>query len=102
MIIPRWSTIGLFTLVVIHFIVTWLRAKKTGESLREAVLPAALLAVAVMIVFVRGFFDDLAIWIDAPILTLCSLIILFLVGLTVVRSWRYVTDSWRLEGEKDN
>jgi hypothetical protein len=101
MIIPHWSTIGLFVVVVIQFILSWLKAKKTGKNLREAVLSEALIAGAVTIILVRAFFGDLPVWIDAPILIVCSLIILFLVGLAAVRLKRFAKDAWRLEGERD-
>lgn len=101
MIIPRWSTIGLFVLVVVQFILSWLQAKKTGRNFREAVLPSALIAGAVLIIFVREFFGDLPVWIDTPIAILCSLIILFLVGLAVVRVKRYAKEAWRLEDKRN-
>ncbi len=101
MINPRWSTIGVFVMVVIQFILSWLQAKKTGKSFREAVLPAALIAGAVSIIFVREFFGDLPVWVDAPITILCSLIILFVVGLAVVRLKRYLKEAWRLEDKRD-
>lgn len=100
MINPRWSTIGVFVMVVIQFILSWLQAKKTGKSVREAVLPAALIAVAVSIILVREFFGDLPVWVDAPITILCSLIILFVVGLAVVRLKRYVKRSLAAGGQK--
>lgn len=99
--IPDWSTIGVFVMVVIQFILSWLLAKKTGKNRRGAVLPAALIAGAVSIIFVREFFGDLPVWIDAPIAIVCSLIILFLAGLAAVRLKRFVKDAWRLEGERD-
>ena len=55
MTIPRWSTIGLFAAVVMQLILSWLQAKKTGRSFREAVLPSALLASGVSIIFLREF-----------------------------------------------
>jgi uncharacterized membrane protein YoaK (UPF0700 family) len=101
MTIPRWSTIGLFVGLVMQFILSWLQAKKTGKSFREAVLPSALMAGAFSIIFAREFFGDLPIWIDAPIAILFSLIILFVVGLAAVRLKRYLKEAWRLEDKKD-
>src|SRR5437868_13220238 len=101
MIIPRWSTIGLFLVVVMQFILMWLQAKKTGKNLREAVLPSALLAGTVSIIFVREFFRDLPLWIDAPIAILCSLIMLFVLGLWLAQLKRYLKGAWRLEDKTD-
>jgi uncharacterized membrane protein len=101
MLIPRWSTIGLFALLVMQFILSWLQAKKTGKSFREAVLPTALIAGAVSIIFVRESFGDLPVWIDAPIAILCCLIILCLASLAVIRFRSFVKEAWRLEDKKD-
>jgi uncharacterized membrane protein YoaK (UPF0700 family) len=101
MIIPRWSTIGLFLMLVIQPLLFWLQAKKTGKHLREAVLPNALMAGAVSIIFVREFFGDLPVWIEAPLVILCSLMILFVVGLAAVRLKRYLKEAWRLEDKND-
>jgi protein-S-isoprenylcysteine O-methyltransferase Ste14 len=101
MTIPRWTTIGLFVGLVMQFVLSWLQAKKTGKSFREAVLPNALLAVAFSIIFAREFFPDVPMWIEVPILILLSLIILFIVGLAAVRLTRYLKDSWRLEDKND-
>jgi protein-S-isoprenylcysteine O-methyltransferase Ste14 len=101
MIIPRWSTIGLFVVVVMQFTLSWLHAKKTGKTFREAVLPSALLAVSVSIIFARECFGDLPLWIDAPIAILSSLIILAVAGLAAVEVKRYLKDAWRLENKKD-
>lgn len=102
MTIPRWSTVGVFVVLVIQFILSWLRATKTGKSFRAAVLPDALIALAVSMLFVRAFFGDLPVWIDAPIAFICGLVILFLIALAAVRLKRYVTEAWRLEGKTDH
>ncbi len=101
MTIPRWSTIAFFVVVVMQFILLWLQAKKTGKDFREAVLPSALLAGTVSIIFVREFFRDLPLWIDAPLVILCFLVILIVLGLWLVRVKRYLKDAWRLEDKTD-
>ena len=99
--IPRWSTIGLFVGLVVLFALSWLRAKKTGESFRAAVLPNVLMAGAGSIFFVREFFGDLPLWIDAPMLILCWLMILIVLGLGLVRFKRFLKEAWSLEAKKD-
>jgi peptidoglycan/LPS O-acetylase OafA/YrhL len=94
---PRWSTIGLFVFFVIQLIMSWFQARRTGKSFRAAVLPNALMAGALSIIFVREFFGDLPLWIDAPILILCCLIILVYVGLGLVRLERYLKEAWSLK-----
>ncbi len=101
MTIPRWSTIAFFVLVQMQFILSWLQATKTNKSFREAVLPNALLAAAFSIIFIREFFGDFPIWIDAPFALALSLIILFGIGLAAVRLKRYLKEAWRLEDGKD-
>ena len=101
MTIPDWSTIGLFIGPVVLFTLSWLRSRETGKSFRAAVLPYALLVAAGSIFFVRGFFGDLPLWIDAPIVVLCSLIILILLGLGLFRLKRHLQGAWRLEDKKD-
>jgi len=97
MTIPRWTTIGMFAFGVMHFILTWLQSRKTGTSYREKVLPAALFAGAVSIIFVREFFGDTPRWFDIPIMILLSSIILWLFGLWAVRLSRHLKESWRLQ-----
>jgi len=104
MTIPRWTTIVLFAGVVMNFIMTWLQAKKTGTSFRESVLPSALVAGAVSIIFVReviGDIGDRPRWIDIPFLILLSSIISYLLGLSAVRLTRFLRESWRLD-DKEN
>jgi hypothetical protein len=101
MTIPGWSTIGLFLTLVVQFVLSWDHAKKTGKSFREAVLPGALIAGGCSIPFAREFFGNLPVWIDAPLVILYSLIILFALGLLLVRLNRYLKDAWRLEDKKD-
>ena len=101
MIIPRWSTTGLFIALVMQFILSWLQAKKTGKSFRGAVLPNALAAGAVCIIFVCEFFGDLPILLAAPVTSLCLLLLLMAVGLWLVQLTRYLKEAWRLEGEGD-
>ena len=101
MIIPRWSTIGLFFGLVLHFILSWRQARKSGKSFRDAVLLNALLAAVFLIIFIRGFFGDFPLWIDAPITLLLALIILFSIGLATVRLSRHLKAAWRLEDKKD-
>jgi hypothetical protein len=97
MTIPRWSTIGLFVCVGMQLILTWLQSRKTRTNYRKSVLPAALLAGAVSIIFVREFFDDNPRWFDIPVAILLSSILLWLLGLSAVRLTRYLKESWRLE-----
>ena len=97
MTIPPWTTIGMFAGVNLNFILTWLHSKKTGKGIRESVLPAALAAGAVSIIFVREFFGDAPLWIDVPAMILLSSILLWLVGLSAVRLTRYLKEGWRLE-----
>jgi len=101
MTIPRWSTIGLFAALVLQFILSWVQAKKTGISFRDAVLPSALIAGGVSIILAREFFGDLPVWIEAPLAILCSLLILFALGLLLVRLKRYLKGAWRLEDKTD-
>ncbi len=101
MTIPRLTTIVLFVALVVRFILSWIQARKTGKSFRGAVLPNALMAGAVSIILVREFFGDLPVWIDAPILILCFLLILIALGLWLVRLKRFLKESWRLEDQKD-
>ena len=95
--IPRWTTIGIFAGVILQFILRWLQSKKTGKGIRESVLPAALLAGAFSIIFVREFFGDTPLWIDVPAVILLSSILLWLLGLSAVRLTRYLKEGWRLE-----
>jgi hypothetical protein len=101
MIIPRWSTIGIFVVLVVQFIVLWLQAKKTGKSFRAALLPGALVIGAVSIILVRELFGDLPVWIEAPLVILCLLLILIALALFMVRLTRFLKESWRLEDKKD-
>lgn len=97
MTVPGWSTIGLFVASVFLFISSWVQARKRGKSFRSAVLPNALLAGAVSIIFAREFFADLPIWIDAPLAIVVCLVILIGLGLLLLRLRRYLVASWRVE-----
>ena len=99
--IPRWSTIGLVVGIVLQFVLAWLQAKKTGKRSRESVLPKALMAGALSIMFVREFFGEIPVWIEAPIAVLCFLMILFALGFWLVQLKRHLKDAWRLEDESD-
>jgi hypothetical protein len=101
MIIPHWSTIALSVALVVQFILSWLQAKKTGRSFREAVLPNALMAGGVSIILVREFFGDLPAWGDAPAAILCLLLILIALVLWLVQLKRYLKEAWRLEDKRD-
>ena len=101
MTIPRWSTIGLFVALLLQFILSWVQAKTTGKSFREAVLPSALIAGGVSITFAREFFGDLPVWIEAPLVILCSLLILMALALLLLRLKRYLKAAWRLEDKND-
>ena len=99
--IPRWSTIVVFVLIVIQLIRSWFQARRTGKSFRAAVLPDALIAGIISIIFVREFFGDRPLWIDLPIVILCSLIILTVLGLGLVRLKRFLKEAWSLEDKKN-
>lgn len=101
MIIPRWSTIGLFVTLVTQFVLAWLQVRKTGKGFQGTVLPNALAAGAVSIIFAREFFGDLPAWLDAPITILCLLLMVMAVGLWLVRFRLYLKEAWRLEGKGD-
>ena len=101
MTIPRWSTIGLFALLLMQVIVSWLLAKKRGKSFRGALLPTALMAGAISIAFAREFFVDLPVYIDVILVILCCLLILIALGLWLVQLKRYLKESWRLEDKTD-
>jgi hypothetical protein len=100
MFIPRWSTIGLFVLLMIQFVLALAHAKKTARSFREAVLPNALVAAAISIVFAREFFGDLTPWVEAPLAILCLLLILIALGLWLAQLRRYLNGLWTTGGPK--
>ena len=97
MLIPRWSTIGLFVLIVIQFAMSWFQARRTRKTFRGAVLPNALMAGAFSIILVREFFADQPLWIDAPLVILCWLIILIVLGVGLVSLKRFLKEAWSLE-----
>jgi hypothetical protein len=101
MIIPRWSTIGLFAGLLMQVIVSWLLAKKRGKGFRGSFLPTALMAGAISIAFAREFFVVLPVYIEVILVTLCSLLILISLGLWLVQLKRYLKDAWRLEDKTD-
>ena len=100
MTIPRLSTIGLFVALVTQFVLAWVQAKKTGKSLREAVLPNALVAAAISILFAREFFGDLTPWVEGPLAILCLLLIVIALALWLVQLKRYLKDAWKAGGPK--
>lgn len=89
MVVPRWGTIGLFVSIIVQFILSWARAKKTEKSFRAAVLPSALMAIAVSMIFVRFFFEEVPVWVDAPLLIFCFLLISIVLALWIVQFRRY-------------
>lgn len=97
----RWSTIGLFVVILIQFSLSWARAKKTGKSFRSAVLPSALMAGLTSIVLARAFFDALPLWIDATLVILVSLVLLIVLALLLVQLRRYLATAWWLERKSD-
>ena len=101
MIIPRWSTIGLFALLLMQVIVSWLLAKKKGKSFRGSLLPTAMMAGAISIAFVREFFVVLPVYIDVILVILCWLLILIALGLWLVQLKRYLKEARRLEDKTD-
>jgi len=101
MTIPRWSTIGLFALLLMQVIVSWLQAKKSGNGFRGSLLPTALMAGAISIAFAREFFVALPVYIDAILVILCWLLILIALGLWLFQLKRYVKEAWRLEDKPD-
>jgi hypothetical protein len=101
MTIPRWSTIGLFALLLMQVILSWLQAKKRGKGFRGALVPTALMAGAISIAFAREFFVDLPVYIDVILVILCWLLILIALGFWLVQLKRYLKESWRLEDKTD-
>jgi len=102
--IPPWSTTGLFVCLVIQIITFWLIAKKRGKSIREAVLPSALLAGGVLVIFLRELFANVPHWLDVALGIVGSLIILLVLGLWLIRLKGFVSflkDVWRLEDKTD-
>jgi len=101
MTIPRWSTIGLFALLLMQVIVSWRQAKKSGKGFRGSLLPTALMAGAISIAFAREFYIHLPVYIDVILVILCWLLILIALGLWLVQLKLYLKDSWRLEDKTD-
>ena len=100
MTIPRWSTIGLFALLLMQVILSWLQAKR-GKGFRGSLLPTALMAGAISIAFAREFFVVLPVYIDVILVTLCWLLILIALGLWLVQLKRHLKESRRLEDKTD-
>ena len=94
---PRWTTVVLLAAAVMQSILAWLQSRKTGKSRRETVLPSALFAGAMSIIFVRELFGDTPRWFDVPVAILLWSILLWLFGLWAVRLSRHLKESWRLE-----
>ena len=61
---------------------------------------AASFAIAVTIIFVRSFFEDAPLWIDAPLVILCLVLAAIGFGLWIVWFKRYIRNAWRLDPEK--
>ncbi len=101
MIIPRWSTIGLFALLLMQVIVSWLQANKSGKGFRGSLLPTGLMSGAISIAFAREFFVVLPVYIDVILMILCWLLILISLGLWLAQLKRYMKDSLRLEDKTD-
>jgi Kef-type K+ transport system membrane component KefB len=57
-ILPKWTTFVIIAAFLVQFVLTWLQAKRSGKRFRSAVLPNALMAVAMSIVFARELFKD--------------------------------------------
>jgi hypothetical protein len=101
MTIPRWSTIGLFVVLVMQFVLAWIQARTTGKSFRAGVLPNALIAGAISIAFARELFVEFPVWIDRTLAILCWLLILMALVLWLVRLKRHLKDDWRLEDKPE-
>jgi hypothetical protein len=69
--------------------------------LRHAILPSALIAGGASIIFVREFLGDLPVWLEAPFVILCMLLILTALALLVVQLKRNLKDTWQLEDKSD-
>lgn len=96
-VIPRWSTAGLFILLVIQFLRAWIEARKAGKNFRSTVLPSALIAGGMSLIFVREFLGNLPSWIDATLAILVSLIMLAASLLAAVQLRKYLKTAWWLE-----
>lgn len=99
-VIPRWGTFGLLGLLILQLIVAWRHAKKTGGGFRSTLLPNALAAAAVAIIFVREWFAYVPVWIDAPLVIVCLLLLLTAFLLWGVWLKRYVQEAWQLDERK--
>jgi CDP-diglyceride synthetase len=95
--IPRWGTTGLLVLLVILFILSWIQARQTANSLRSRVLINALLAGGVSLIFAREFFGELPLWIDVTLPILVSIIMLVALGSGLVQLKRYLKSASWLE-----
>ena len=98
--IPRWSTIFLFIWFVVQLAVAWVRAKRAETGVGSSLLPHALIAAALSVVFVRDLFEYVPIWIDAPLVILVLIAILIALVLLRVRLKRYLINTW-LEQEME-
>ena len=94
MTLPKWTTIGLFIALLAQLALSWTQAKHNEKSLRSAVLPNALMAGGVSIIFIREFFKEIPIWIDATLVILVSIIMLLAVGLLLLQLKRYLKNAW--------
>ena len=100
MTLPKWSTFGIFVAIVANFLVSWVRAKHAEKGFRSALLPNALMAGGMSVVFVRDFFSDVPIWIDAPLAVLASSVILIALVLYLIKLKRFLINAWA-EQEKE-
>jgi len=98
--IPRWTTIFLFIAFVTQLAVAWVRAKHAETGFRSALLPQALIAAAISVVFVREFFEYVPIWIDLPLAILVGVANLIAMVLFMFKLKRYLRAQW-LEQEKE-
>jgi hypothetical protein len=101
MVIPQWSTIGLLVVFVMQLILVWRDANKTGKSLRTDVVPSALMAVAMTIIFVRSFFEDVPKWMDPPLAIFTFLILAIVLTLRIIQFKRYMKTAWWLDWRRD-
>lgn len=96
-IIPKWSTFFLLVFIILQLILAWRGARKTGKKPRSALLPNILASAAMAIVFVREWFGNIPVWIEAPLVVICLLLILIAFVLWGIWLKRYLRDAWRLE-----
>ena len=94
MTLPQWTTFVILVSMIVQFVVAWLQAKRSGKSFRSAVLPNALMAVAMSIVFAHELFREVPAWIDDS-LALIALLLFLSAGVGfLVQLKHYLKNAW--------